>query len=141
METKRSPWTGRQQFLRGEVDTLYVFLPYFKTSEEISLREIRFFPLRQAKRSRTKSAGIVRDIASLFFLRDDIQINDLTYAVIDARATDADPATIEENLSAISQILSYIYTTPGRRPADPFLTAEHATLYRFVPSASSQGGR
>jgi len=134
METKRSPWTGRQQFLRGEVDTLYVFLPYFKTSEEISLRGIRFFPLRQAKRSRTKSAGIVRDIASLFFLRDDIQINDLTYAVIDARATDADPATIEENLSAISQILSYIYTTPGRRPADPFLTAEHATLYRFVPS-------
>jgi hypothetical protein len=134
MATKRSPWTGRQQFLRGEVDKLYVFLPYLKTSEEISLRGIRFFPLRQAKRSRTKSAGIVRDIASLFFLRDDIQINDLAYAVIDARATDADPATIEENLSAISQILSYIYTTPGRRPADPFLTAEHATLYRFVPS-------
>jgi len=134
MARRISPWTGRQQFLRGEVNKLYVFLPYLKTSEEINLRGISFFPLRQAKRSRTKSAGIVRDIASLFFFRDDIQINDLAYAVIDARVTDADPVTIEENLSAISQILSYIYTTPGRRPADPFLSAEHATLYRFVPS-------
>ena len=129
-----SPWTGRQRLLRGEVDKLFVFLPYLKTSDEVVLRGVRFLPLRQAKRSRSRDAAVVRDLASLFWFRDDIRIVDMSYSIIEIRPDSQSGEDLDANLDAISYLLGYLYTSPGRQPREPFLRFEHATVFRFVQS-------
>ena len=129
-----SPWTGRERLLRGEIDKVFVFLPYLKTSDDIVLRGMRFFPLRHAKRSRSKDAAIVRELASLFFLRDDTKIIDMSYAIVDAGKLNQDIQSLDANLDNLSTLLGYLYTSPGRQPREPFLRFEHATVFRFVKS-------
>jgi hypothetical protein len=137
MQAQPSPWTGQERFLLGEVEKLIVVTPYLKTSEPVAIRGVTFHPLQRAKRSRSKDAKAVRAVASLFFLRDNLQITDMAYAVIDVQSEEHNYALIDEQLDTIELVLAYVYTSPGRRPREPFLTAEHATLFRFVPSRIS----
>lgn len=132
-----SAWTGRQRFLRGEAKKLYVVIPYLKTSETVTLRGIEFYPLQAAKKSRSKDAKVIKTISSMFFLRDRYQIVDMAYAVIDVQATELDPSVIDQRLDEVEVVLAYLYTSPGRRLQEPFLTAEHASIFRFVPSLIS----
>ena len=129
-----SPWTGRERLLGGEVDKLFVFLPYLKTSEEVVLRGVRFLPLQRAKRSRSRDAAVVRDLASLFYFRDDIRIVDMSYSIIEVRPESQCGEDLDANLDAISFLLGYLYASPGRQPREPFLRFEHATVFRFVQS-------
>jgi hypothetical protein len=134
MQAQPSPWTGRQRLLRGEVEKLFVVTPYLKTSEPVAIRGITFHPLQRSRQSRSKDAKAVKAVASLFFLRDSLQIVDMAYAVIDVQTEEHNYSLIDEQLDTIELVLAYFYTSPGRRPREPFLTAEHTSLFRFIPS-------
>ncbi|MFA5273106.1 MAG: hypothetical protein WC353_03005 [Candidatus Peribacter sp.] len=108
----------------------YIFIPYWKTSEPLKFGGITFRSTEDLAGLSKSARKHIETISSLFFLRDDLKILKMTYAIVEA-ATDN---LLYEKIQAASDfqtIMTYLYSAPRTNFEDLFLKKEHGSMYIF----------
>jgi hypothetical protein len=119
------------------MDQQFAFLPYLKTSGPVYYRGLTFSSSDDVTNFEASVAEHVRTLASMFFLRDDLQIQKLTCAVIKG----CDASDIQgkvADLAEFQSVVRYMYSAPHPIFGQPFLTSEHGSLFLFRPKRISQ---
>ena len=115
----------------------FAFLPYLKTSDQVHYRQLVFLSTENLAGLESSVAKHVRTLASMFFLRDDLRIQNLTCAVIEGD----DASDIQRKVSDLAEfqaLIRYIYSSPHPIFGKPFLTSEHGSTFLFHPERISQ---
>jgi len=123
---------GRWEVARGDVDRLYIVMPYLKTSRPVSVRGIRLVSSDQLDELSEDARAHLRSLCSMFYLRDEFRIRSMTCGVVDVKALLAKGINPDRRLWEVQTLLAFLHATPGGKPQDPWLRAEHATILRFL---------
>ena len=115
----------------------FAFIPYLKTGGPVQYRGLTLFSSDDLAGLDTGLADHVRTLASMFFLRDDLRIEKVTCAVVEA-ADAAEMRRRVEDLSEFQSVVRYMYSAPHPIFGQPFLTSEHGSLFLFQPQRVSQ---
>ena len=117
---------------------LFAILPYLKTSKQVYIRGIRF-------RASDDLDGLAEDIRShlrilfsMFFLRDDLRIKEMTYAYLPLDDDREKKRNVLRRLREARILIGYLYSSPHFPFGDPFLQLEHSSLYLVRPSMVSK---
>ncbi|HEV8071020.1 MAG TPA: hypothetical protein VGP76_25125 [Planctomycetaceae bacterium] len=108
----------------------YVFFPYLKSSGALRYREVDFGSTADVSRLSSDAADHVSTLSSMFFLRDDLRIKDMSFAVLEAPEGEKIAALLEAVIE-FQTFLTYLYSSPDPTTGNPFLRAEHASLFIF----------
>ena len=106
-------------------------LPYLHTSQPVTLRGIT---LRNNADSSHLAPDIAQDIQtlqSMFFLKDDLQIQNMTHATFDDSDSSFTYDKWSSRLRQLQTLLCYLYSSPHPTLGDPFLRLEHSSIYMF----------
>jgi hypothetical protein len=115
------------------METRYVFFPYLKSSGIVHYRHITFGTTSNVAHLKADIAEHVAVLASMFFLRDDLRIKDMTFAVLVAENRMA-LASLVDSLAEFQAFVCYLYSAPHEIFGEPFLHAEHASAFVFEQS-------
>lgn len=110
----------------------FVFLPYLKTSGTVRFKGLMFRSTQDTTGVATEVIEHLENLGKMFFLRDHLQIQQMSYAIILRKNDDFDP-TILHQLKEFQAIIAYLYSAPHEIFGDPFLNFEHASIYLFTP--------
>jgi hypothetical protein len=114
------------------METRYAFFPYLKSTGIVRYRHIEFGTTGDVSRLSPDVADHVKTLAAMFFLRDNLRIRDMTFAVLQAN----DPenlASLNESIGEFQAFVQYLCSSPHETFGDPFLHAEHGSLFVFEP--------
>src|SRR5580704_12321881 len=114
------------------METRYAFFPYLKSTGIVRYRDITFGTTNDVSHLAQEVAHHVTTLAAMFFLRDNLRIRDMTFAVLPAN----DPETLAsliESSGEFQAFVQYLYSSPHQTFGDPFLHAEHGSLFVFNP--------
>lgn len=114
----------------SEKRPFYAFFPYLRTSGPVRIRgvELRGSAHLEGLSDVTKRA--VELLSATFCLHDGSVIEDVVFTYGETSGDPVEEAKIEENLRRVQLLLAYAHTTP-RHTSEPWLSAEHATIFLF----------
>lgn len=112
------------------------FFPYLKTVDEIHYKSLTF-------RSSNDAEGIPDEIKShlevlrkLFFLRDNLQIEAMTYTILPRSSEQIDPEALR-HLQEFQTLIIYLYSSPHEVLGNPFFSNEHMSVFTANPKPVS----
>lgn len=138
MIERRARFPGRIEVSQGDVERLYVVIPYLKTSQPVTLRKIKLFPSHSLEELNEDISRHLHELCSMFYLRDELRIREMTCGVVDVPTLMADGVNVNQRLWEVHTLLAYFHGSPGPRPGDPWLRLEHSTVFRFLPKLVSR---
>jgi hypothetical protein len=113
-------------------------LPYLKTSGTVTIRGIVLRSSAEVDSEAQSTKEHLSTLFSMFFLKDNLHIKEMSYAVVDLKDNDQRNDQIIQRLVELHHLLAYFYSSPHPTFLDPFLKREHANLYIFTPEPISQ---
>lgn len=109
----------------------FVVLPYLRTSGPVLIRGIEFRSSKDLEGLADEAGDGFDTLFSMFFLRDQLQIADMTYAYLRlGDDTEANQRHIRR-LREAQALIAYLYASPDSPVGEPFLRQEHCSLYLF----------
>ena len=117
---------------------LFAILPYLKTSGTVTIRGIHFRSNTELDALDQSTREHLSTLFSMFFLKDDLRIKQLSYACLDTTDNDPKNKQVVQRLVEVHHLLAYLYSSPHPSFLEPFLKYEHANLYIFTPEPVSQ---
>lgn len=117
---------------------LFAILPYLKTSGTVAIRGIDFRSSAEVDSLAQATKQHLSIIFSMFFLKDELRIKQLSYACLDMTDDDPKNRQVMQRLAEIHHLLAYLYSSPHPTFLEPFLKSEHANLYTFTPMLVGQ---
>lgn len=117
-------------------NNILAVLPYLKTTNNIKIYGIEFKNSKKISDLPSEAQKHFEQIFSMFFLKDDYQIKDMTYVYIETNDNKK-----KEKLSQLMKaqsLLTFFYSSPHPIFLDTFLTKEHANLFLFSPDEFSK---
>lgn len=110
-----------------------VVFPFLKTYGATDLGNLTFRSTQETDDLPEEQANSVKEIAQLLFLKDDLAIDNASYAIAPYIDINIPPDFIS-HLANIQAVVTYVYSTPHDTLGDPFLTSEHSSMVIFSPS-------
>ncbi len=110
----------------------FAVVPYLKTSGRVVYRGITFRASSDVDGLTPEEQEHVKSLTAMFFLRDNLQIQATTFAVVPAASADQ----IRDNarkLAEFQALIAYLYSALHPDLLTPFLTRHHGNLYVFTP--------
>lgn len=120
-----------------ESDYTFAFFPYLKTSESVRYRGLTIKSSDDSTDLPNDAIPHLEMIKTLFFLRDNLRIQKMSYAFHDPSKGIIPPDFIRQLLE-FQALACFIYSTPHPTFGDPFLRYEHTSLFLFQPKRVSK---
>ncbi len=112
-------------------EVVFALLPYLKTSESLSMRGIRFRSSDDLADLAPEQQEHLKTLFSMFFLRDDLRITRMIYALLELEDDPEANQCLFQRLSQAHAFIGYLSSMPQPPREDPFLPLEHASMYVF----------
>lgn len=116
----------------------FVVLPYLKTSGPVCIRGISFKSNEDLTGLSDEAKEHLGKLLKLFYLKEDLQIESMTYAFKDLENSSQNEDEFLQRLFEAQALIAYLYSAPHPAFLDPFLTKEHANIYNFRPKQVSK---
>lgn len=118
---------------------VFVVLPYLKTRKSIRLRGILFRSNDDLSKLSSEQQIHLKALFAMFFLREELHITHMSYAVLMMEKDREYNARLLERLYEAQTLINYLYAMPHPSLETPFLNSEHASMYVFQPSSVYTG--
>src|SRR5260370_39029915 len=112
-------------------EVVFAILPYLKTSESLSMRGLRFRSSDALAYLAPEQQEHLKTLVSMFFLRDDLRITRMIYALLELEDDPEENQRLFQRLSQAPAFIGYLSSMPQPPREDPFLPLEHASMYAF----------
>lgn len=112
--------------------------PYLKTSEDVQYKNIRIISSSDTSKVPSEIAAYVTELCSTFYLRHDVQINNVSFAYHITEDEVQSPTSFINDLDEFQTLLRYLYSSPHQTSGDPFLNFEHSSYFLFRPKQVSK---
>jgi hypothetical protein len=116
-------------------------MPYLKTTERVVVRGIPFWPSQDLETNHAiddDSKAHLRLLFSMFFLQNEIRIQNMIYTHLDVEINPGEPSDILSRLREACILIGFFYSSPHFPGGDPFLLREHADLHIFSATKVSK---
>src|SRR5258708_35662404 len=110
-------------------EVVFAILPYLKTSESLIMRGIRFRSSDDLADLAPEQQEHLKTLFSMFFLRDDLRITRMIYALLELEDDPEANQRLFQRLSQAHALIGYLSSMPQPPREDPFLPLEHASMY------------
>lgn len=117
---------------------IFVVFPYLNTSKPVHIRGFCFRNSKDATSLSKENSERLVEISQMFFLRDDIQITEVTYSFIDLSESFEKNQKLLGKLRQAQLLISYIYCSPNNTWSTTFLNNEHSNIFIFEPASVSK---
>lgn len=107
--------------------------PYLKTTDSLKYKDLEIHSSQNISELDTDISSYVDDLSSMFFLRDDVRIKNLSIVTCTTKNEITNPIDFIDKLNEFQSLISYIYSIPHHTSGEPFLNFEHSTYYLFRP--------
>ncbi len=119
-------------------EAIFAILPYLRTSQPCTIRGIHFHSSDDLSGLSAEEQSHLETLFSMFFLRNDLHITRMIYAVLELSD---DPKEQQESLQRLREaqtLIGYLRSTPQPPGEDPFLPLENASMYVLYPQRFSR---
>jgi len=113
--------------------TLAIF-PYLKTSRAVRIRGIELRPISDLTGLPAESQHHLQVLSSMFFLRDNFRLTDMTYAHLAPAPDQNEFSSFWYWLAEAQALVTYMYCCPQGSRRELLFRPEHCTLYLLNPS-------
>lgn len=117
---------------------IFAILPYLKTSKALNIRGIEFRSSSDINSAPIEIKEHLETIFSMFYLRDNLKIKDITYTYIKSEDKEEEIQKNIEKLIEIQTLIAYIYSSPHPTNLNPYLTKEHSNIYFLITKRISK---
>lgn len=114
---------------------IFAIFPYLKTVADVQVRGLRWRSSRSGNDVPLDLQRSLSTILDMFFLQDEVQLQDMLYACYPLPASKEDEHRLSRLLRETQLLISYIYCVP-HRSGGVFLPAESCTMFTFSPGDS-----
>lgn len=115
-----------------EVEYMFAFFPYLKTSQPVRYRDLTIRSTDDSTDLPPDAVPHFETLRTMFFIRDHLRIQKMSYAFHHS-SKKFGAVEFTRQILEFQTLVSFVYSSPHPTFGDPFLRHEHASFYLCQP--------